>query len=246
LLGAGFGATALLGAWLAPSIVVEVRAALRHPALCLSVVSVEGNVVVTAAEIAAATGLSPGTPLVDVDPTAVEARLLLHPWIRGARAQRLPPSRLRVTVEEREPTAVRLGEETGTDWLVDAEGTIFAPAAPEHLDALPQIRGAQEVLPGPADPRLARAAALARALAGRAVGPVAEIELPSDDDPEGLAFRLRGSARRILVGSSDIPRALDRLERLLAAGLAETAASHTIDLRFADRAILRRRDAGGA
>lgn len=211
---------------------------LQQEGLALRRISVEGARRVAPAEIAAAAGVRAGTPLLDVDVAAVETRLAEHPWIARARAVRLPPEQLLISVAERVPLAIAVAGH-GDGWLVDASGTAFARAGAADVGRLPLLRGEQALRVGEADPALAEGVALALALSRRGFRTSAEIALARQGDPDGLALRLAGTAPRIVLGSGELDGKLERLRALLAAGLPQTEAASDIDLRFADRAVLR-------
>jgi cell division protein FtsQ len=199
--------------------------------------SVLGNEHASAEELAAATGVVPGTPLDSLDLVAVEAALAGHPWVRRARVAALPPDRLILAVEEREPVAVALL--AGVARLVDRDGTAFAPAGEET--GLPELRGAGT----PGGPPLAEGVALLAAveaeglpapraliLAGDAPGDVPALELASDAP---------APSARVLIGRDDHAAKLARLAELLRARLPELRETAEIDLRFGADVVLRPR-----
>ena len=213
---------------------------LRDDVLALRTLSVEGASRVPAAEVAAASGLVAGTSLLDVRPEEVVARLRAHPWIADAFVLRLPPSRVLVAISEKVPRAVALDPSGASAWLVDERGEAFVPASPEEVAHLPHLVASA----GPIRPRarsevLAQAVALERALARDGFAAPVAIELPAPGDPRGLALRLAETPARVLLGADGLDEKLGRLARLLQARLPETAAAGTIDLRFADQAVLR-------
>ncbi len=213
---------------------------IRNDVLALRTLSVEGASRVPAAEVATASGLVAGTSLLDVRPEAVAERLRAQPWIADARAMRLPPSRVLLAISEKVPRAVVLTSAAGTAWLVDASGEAFAPAAPEDVSGLPHLiasRGA--IQPHTRSVSLASAVELEGAFARGGFGAPVAIELPAPGDPQGLAARLAETPARVVFGSGELDEKLGRLARLLEARLPETAAAGTIDLRFADQAVLR-------
>jgi cell division protein FtsQ len=212
------------------------RAAALRP-FAYTRVAVLGHEQLSAAQLAWAAALEPGTKLLAVEPSVVEARLRRHPWILEARAHRLPPSALLVEVVERRPLAVAEGA-GGDPFLVDRAGERFARAEPEHLEALPWLHG---LAAEPADAKAELAGALRVAdLLGRHGLPGAQqIWLGRAAAEEGLALVLRGETARILLGSDRASDGLRRLARARASGLAEVAGASSIDLRFAGRVVLR-------
>ena len=196
-----------------------------------------GNRNAEALELAAAAGVGPGVRLASLDLAQVRAGVASHPWVRSVRVAALPPDRLLVAVEEREPVALApIGAVT---WLVDRSGTAFLPAA--ERQALPVLLGAA----APDDPRLADGVAWLEALAAHDIeGPV-QLALTDADPARAPALALAADAAapgaRVLLGAGERDAKLARLARLLAAGLPELATAAEIDLRFGADVILRPR-----
>ncbi len=91
-----------------------------------------GNARVTRDTLLRRAGLAPGTNVFAVDLDAIEASIEREPWVARARAERMLPNRVRVTVVERQPAAVvRLG----ALYLADASGRLFKRAAVERGEA---------------------------------------------------------------------------------------------------------------
>ena len=63
------------------------------------------------------------------DTDAAKERLEAVPWIKHAQVMRLLPSTLQVVIEERVPFA--MWQSRGKTYVVDAEGTVIAPAVRE-------------------------------------------------------------------------------------------------------------------
>jgi hypothetical protein len=217
---------------------VPLNAASIDQALAIETVSIEGNRRAPAAELVAATGLEAGMPLHEIDVAGVRTSVEAHPWVQRARVVRVPPSLVIVSVVEREPLAVA-AQDGGMPWLVDATGLPFAPAEPDDVASLPWIVAPQPVVDRVPTAELARGAGLALALRGSDLGLGAEIRVAAPPDPEALSLLVAGIPGRVLLSHDGLADQLRRLERLRAAGLPETGAASVIDLRFADRAVLR-------
>jgi hypothetical protein len=204
--------------------------------------------------VALATGVTPGSPLASVDSQAVERRLTSHLWIRSARATALPTGALLVEIEERQPLAVvRSGSEEHW-YLLDASAVPFAPADPELAAVLPRLHSSQALAMGNRHEVLARALDIVRdlpvdALSERTGAPASpsgsswpeglELQLPVPDSTEGWVLRSRHPATHVILGEEGLEQRVERLEQLLASDLPELRGAETIDLRFADRAVLR-------
>ena len=208
-------------------------------------IAVQGGERLSPGEVAIATGIDPRTPESEISIEAIEERLQGHPWIRSARALRLPTGRLLIRIEERIPVAILCstypcgGEES--EWrLVDELGTPFANAARAEDRMLPRIVGRHALAMQETDPDLAQAVSLRGRLpgAGTARAP-AVLQLPEADSSEGWVLHLSSPEQRVLLGSRDLEARLERLNWLLAADLASAREAEVIDLRFAERAVLR-------
>jgi cell division septal protein FtsQ len=171
-----------------------------------------------AEDLVAVLGLEPGMPLLDVDSENLAGRLAKHPRIARARALRIPPDRLLLSVEEREPLGVL--ETSGEGF--DASGRQF-PLAPAEAEALPRVAG---------DPWVA--ADLLRAARERG------LELASVRAPKRGEVSFRPAGREVLVRvGEDASAALERWQRVAATGLDLRHAAAEVDLRFRDSAVLR-------
>jgi hypothetical protein len=89
------------------------------------------------------------------------------------------------------------------------------------------------------DARLARGIALAYRLAEFDLPMPSELFIPADRDTIGFALRLPNLTPRVVVGRTDFDARLAKLARLLEADLFDVTRSETLDLRFADQAVLR-------
>jgi cell division septal protein FtsQ len=207
-------------------------------------VAIQGNERHSFEEIAAATGVVPGSALAEIDTAHVEQRLLGQHWIQHAHVLRLPPNTLLVQVSERRPVAVVTRLEDGSPWqLVDAEGTPFEPAGHAELEALPRLRSSEAFAPGESHETLRTALELVTALQRPALAGMQsamEIQLPDRDSAEGWILRAREGSLEVVLGHDHLDERLDRLAQLLESKQSGMEDIVRIDLRFADRAVLRR------
>jgi cell division protein FtsQ len=102
-------------------------------------ITVEGQQHITDAELTSALGAGPGTLMFAFDTDAAKERLEKVSWIKHAQVMRLLPSTLQVVIEERVPFAV--WQSRGKTYVVDAEGTVIAPAVREAYPNLPLVVG---------------------------------------------------------------------------------------------------------
>jgi cell division protein FtsQ len=102
-------------------------------------ITVEGQQHITDAELTRALGAGPGSFMLAFDTDAAKQRLEQVPWVKHAQVMRLLPSTLQVVIEERVPFAVWQSE--GKTYVVDADGTVLAPAARAAYANLPLVVG---------------------------------------------------------------------------------------------------------
>ena len=191
--------------------------ALRGPRFQLRSVELIGLRRVSAPELLARVPIRAGIPLIDVDVAAIAASVEEHPRVAHCRALRIPPNRLLIQIEEREPVAL-LGE----DEAIDLEGKRFRLAEGD-AERLPRLRGAVET----ALPllRAARERGLKlRRLEAKGAGDVRF--LPAESDVW------------VRVGAEPGP-SLDDWLRLSRTGLVRRYGAREVDLRFRDSAVLR-------
>ena len=117
---------------------------LVSPALAVDRVEVVGAARVPAAAVLAAAGPLEGQPLVRVDAAALRARVTALAAVGHVRVVRTWPSTLQVHVRERTPVATARQADGGLA-LLDATGTVFAPAGAE-ADGLPELKGPAELV----------------------------------------------------------------------------------------------------
>lgn len=211
----------------------------------IQTISVQGNLYLSPRQVARATGIAMNSLASALDAGLVKARLIEHPWIRDAAVLAIPTGRVIVLVEEREPHAVLYSPLPNTAMtlprLVDTTGIPFARVAPGHFDALPALHSATAVASGTADSRLLEAVAIAEAVAqagGRTVT-YSEIHLPDPGSNEGWVLRSESGSQRVILGRGDLAPRIERLSLLLASDLGSARVAEEIDLRFADRAVMR-------
>ena len=104
---------------------------------------------------------------------------------------------------------------------------------------MPLLISSGEIKTGEPDARLARAIALAYSLPEFDLPMPSELSIPADHDAVGFALRLPNLTPRIVMGRADFDARLAKLVRLLEADLPEVMRSESLDLRFADQAVLR-------
>jgi len=167
-----------------------VVAALHSALLDVDHVRVAGAVETPAAQITAAAGLDHHRFLVDIDPSAVRARVGALPWVADVEVRRRWPGTVRIRVTERKALA-SLPAPGNRTALVDATGRVLAltdsaPAGTVRLEGLAVAPAPGEELDGPGRAALVVAAALPATVRPR----VAIIRAVAD----GFELHLAGSA----------------------------------------------------
>jgi hypothetical protein len=205
----------------------------------LEAISIRGAEYLSLAEIAGATGLSPGAEWETIDPRKIETSLIEHPWIAEASALRLPTGRLLVRVTEQTPRALVALAKPAEDFAVNSQGMPFALAGDRVPSGLPRLIPSGAVERNIADEHLARAIELAYRLPEFNLPLPSELIISDTTDPTGFVFRLPNLKPRIVLGHDHFDARLTSLARLLETKLEEVEGSETLDLRFADQAVLR-------
>lgn len=202
-------------------------------------IAVRGAQRLSAADVANATGLAPGTRLRDVSARGVAARLESHAWIASAEAVRLPSGAVVVEIEERHPVAAIALGQPPIAYAVDASGAPFSAADAETLAGLPQLRAAAPVAAQDPNPQLAEAIRLAYRLAALGLALPAEVSIAAETDPEGFALRFASLPPRFVLGREDLDARIEELANLLARRPDTVLEAVSVDLRFADQVVLR-------
>ena len=239
VLGAATVAALVVGAWLGDSFISAGRSWMAGEPVALEVISVHGAQRLGAAAIAESTGLTPGAELNSIESRVVEQRLSEHPWIVKARAVRLPTGHLLIDVDERVARAVVVADDGEPGIAVDAAGIPFAPAQARDLSTLPRLRTRGKIESHVVDERLARAIALAYQLPDFGMPLPEELSIAAASDPEGFTLFLPDFSPRIVVGWEDFETRLAKLARLFEENLEEVGKAESLDLRFAEQAVLR-------
>jgi cell division septal protein FtsQ len=239
IVGATTAVSLLVGAIFGSPLVAEARFWIAGEPVRLETISVHGAQRLSLVSIAESTGLTPGTAFDSIDSRVIERSLAEHPWIAEARTVRLPTGQLLIEIDERVARAVVVTENGETGSAVDAAGIPFAPAEEQDLSTLPKLRTNSKIESHVADERLARAIALAYQLPEFDLPLPTELSISAHSDSEGFTLRLPGFSPRIVVGWEDFETRLAKLARLLEENLEEVGNAQSLDLRFADQAVLR-------
>jgi cell division protein FtsQ len=129
--------------WLAPGLVLAMLLGgglfwfIRdHAAFQVVAVRVYGAERVTQGELIQLAQITGGMSLFRINVERVRMQITQHPWIREALVRRVYPNELEVIVYERRPTAIL---ESGSGYVIDAEGYVLSHAAPIEAASLPRL-----------------------------------------------------------------------------------------------------------
>jgi len=232
-------ASLAIGVLFGSPLVATARSWIAGEAVRIEAISVRGTEYLSPAEIAESTGLPLSAEWASVDSREIEASLIAHPWIAEASAVRLPTGRLLIHVGEHSPRAVVAIGKPAQDFAVNQEGVPFAPVGGRALAGLPRLVPNAAVEPDTANQQMAGAIELAYRLPEFDLPLPSELFLSDEGDPMGIAFRLPNLKPRIVLGHDHFDARLTSLSWLLETRLEEVEGSETLDLRFADQAVLR-------
>jgi cell division septal protein FtsQ len=206
-------------------------------------VAVQGAFALTPLAIAQGAGVETGLPLDTIDPAKIREAISAEPWIESVRALRLPTGTLVISVVERHAVARWQRSPSRDMELIDRRGERFAGAT-EPGGPLPLVRGeidSGQSLPAPAIEILDQ---LQRYVSLTGDPSALTLYLPDPepaalDEQSGYVLQIGQEGPRALLGDRLLTQRVARLAALLdneGSGLRE---ARWIDLRYADRAVLR-------
>ncbi len=212
-------------------------------------IAVQGAFALSPLAIIQAAGVEAGRPLDTIDPVKLREVIAAEPWIESARALRLPTGTLVISVVERQALARWQKSPSFGIELIDRRGDRF-PGETEPGGPLPLVRGpieqgrslpisAMEILT-----EMQRYVSLTR-------NPSAmTLYLPSHDsssleEQSGYVLQIGEEGPRAFLGIQFLSRRVARLAALLESEESKLQKAGWIDLRYADRAVLRNEPASG-
>jgi cell division septal protein FtsQ len=216
-------------------------------------IAVQGAFALTPLEIARSASFEAGRPLNTIDPTEVREAIAAEPWIESARALRLPTGTLVISIVERQAVARWRASESSKTELIDQHGTRF-PGATERGGPLPLVRGeimANGSLPASAIEilgELGRYASLTNDPSHLT------LHLPDHQTAEpgsgaevdsGYVLQIGKDGPHAILGKRFLTQRVARLAALLDSEESKIRDARWIDLRFADRAVLRTEPVSG-
>lgn len=234
---------------------------LLYRGLPLQQIAVQGSSSLTPKAIVQSLELEAGRSLDSIGPEELRNAIKREPWIESLRSLRLPSGTLIISVVEREAIARWRTDPTSVLALIDHHGERFAarigPGGP-----LPLVLGKAS-----GGPRLPTSAIKILAeirrhvvLAGDANALTLHLPGQQRSDPElmqgdtatidadadaGYILQIGDRGPRVLLGSNFLEQRIARLAVLLESEEPLVGNSRQIDLRYADRAVLRSEPASG-
>ena len=205
-------------------------------------VSVNGLHHVTRKEVIGRLALKPDTALYSINPTWLADRVKTHPWIKDATVVLKPLHEIHIDIVEREPAVVV--RTVAENLLTDAEGVLLAHLGSSDDPTLPMLSGVdgRRLAQGKAEDRrpVQVGAALAR-MVGQTTGGRPDINVGNLNNlvvvVQGVTFQFSESSM-----DQQWSRFLKMRPALRDVAFdGEGARANEIDLRFADRVIVRGR-----
>jgi len=214
---------------------------LYAPGLCLidlREIVVSGNYHVSAAEVAAATGLRAGESLLSISPRNVSDLVGSLPWVKAVTVRRLYPHRISIRIRERAPIAT-IVLPSGEAMML-GEGGVVVEKVDRPDTTLPQLLGTplsgEEVGASILDQRIIDLLdSLSFDTRLRGVN-LRKIDL---SDPDSVVLYTDGGPTILLGGLDGYPTRLDELAALIRT--IDLGSYESIDLRFKGEATLVRR-----
>ncbi|CAN5876590.1 hypothetical protein BH23ACT12_BH23ACT12_11540 [soil metagenome] len=214
------------------------RAVVRSRSLQLDEFEVEGNTEsrISTDEVVEATGVRLGDHLLGVSTAKVSERVENLPWVAEAKVERILPSTLRISLDEREPSfVVQSGQ---GPLLVDSRGLILQPGSEKLVNVLDLPLG--PVTPGGriTAPEFAHAARIMRSLPADIRSGVSSIRAPSIDQIQieigGGPIIYYGAAEQMEEKNFAAQAILERIN-------GESGRPGVIDVRVPSRPVTRAR-----
>jgi cell division protein FtsQ len=178
-----------------------------------------------------------GTNIFAVDLKAMETTLEQDPRIRDVIIRRQLPSRIVITIEEREPVMLLIADQL---YGVDEEGVVIPLEAEGYLRDLPVLTGVfPEIQPGSGAEYLGihRGLQILSAIAEVTPSLIDKLSEINVAHPETAMLYLVQSGMQVRLGSGDLDTQLQRLWVVLSDLAAKGMVTESLDLRFKDQVV---------
>ncbi len=236
-------ATALMVLLVAGILTVAVLANTWKSDLRVLEVVVEGNRILSEEEVKALAGIDVNQRLFEVDLYDARLKIQKSSFVNQAAVTRDVPNRIRISIEERVPVAIVVGDRM---LHLDSEGFVLPPVRSEYMFDLPVLTGLPKnsaLLPGKQtfSPHVREALALlflAKEMNEELYHRISEVHRESNGD---ILLYTAEFGVPVLFGQGDIMRKIAKFdafwtEVVLHHGAAEL---QYVDLRFEDQVVVR-------
>jgi cell division protein FtsQ len=220
------------------------------PAFAISSIDVKGLARIQRDELLATAALAPGQNIFAQSPEQLRAKLAGHPWVVAAQVERELPSKLTITVRERDPVALMVVEacaaapakseddpgcdEASSLYLISQDATMFKRLGGADPVDLPVITGLTR-------PRMASEPELAQRVLEQSIAlmtayresglwqqlPLGELHLEGND---GLALYVGEDLTYVRLGVAPYDAKLKRLKKVFERLSAENARAEYVYL----------------
>lgn len=227
------------------------------PTTTLQGIDVQGASIVAPETIARRAGVRPGDSLAALDPEAIARAVETEPWVESARVLRLPSGVLVISIAERNAVARWRVDPGDPVQLVDPRGKRFAGDLETGVALpLPLVSGTNESDTLPVE-ALEILAEIERHRSLREAQPEIVLHLPrlpgiqtatdgtNLESQTGYVLQLGEEGPRVLLGQRLFAERVSRLAALVESREPTFVDARWIDLRYADRAVLRTEPASG-
>ena len=207
------------------------------PMFRLSSIDVGGNHLVSSRRALQMVPVEEGTNIFAIDLEAMERTLEQDPRIRDVIIRRQLPSRIVITIEEREPVMLLIADQI---YGIDEEGAVIPMGADGYLRDLPVLTGVfPEIQPGSGAKHLGihRGLQIRSAIIEAAPSLIDKISEINVDHPETALLYLVQSGMQVRLGSGDLNTQLQRLWLVLSDLAARGITAEFLDLRFKDQVV---------
>lgn len=205
-------------------------------------VQVNGMHHVTKQEVLDRLALKPGIALHQISASYFAERLRVHPWIKNASVERMPPHTLSITVLERKPAAIV--RTSSGNFLSDEEGSVLSQLGTQDDPTYPLLIGFDAKALGQREVRVRQTVQSGVVLAGMiATAFDGRVEIDATN-PSNLVALTKGV--RFQFGSAALRDQWERFRKVrsslkLAALDGKKRDVSEVDLRYDNRVIVRER-----
>lgn len=206
-------------------------------------VTVEGNAILSTAEILKIADIPKNARLFDLDLAAVRSRLQQNPFVRTVSVNREGSSGVLIDLEERVPLAAVVSDQL---LYVDDEGYVLPAARSDRMYDLPVLTGALPAGDCRPGRRIAKSAVLqaldllllSREFSDELYRGISEISVREDGD---LILYTSDAGVPVIIGQGDLPVKLAKFNGFWREIVARRGPQQLqyVDLRFEDQVVVR-------